>query len=74
MLQLFVLFEGYADHPRFFSFRKIRLQLKIAFSSYNRTWLHFHAVHMMVGKKKNMRWILPVKEVGEENSGEEEEL
>ena len=32
-----------------------------------RIWLHFHVVYMMVARKKRERWILRVKEAGEEN-------
>ena len=42
--------------------------------SLGRIWLHFHAVNMMVEKKRDMRWILHEKEVGEENLGEGAEL
>lgn len=42
--------------------------------SLGRIWLHFPAVNMMVGKKRNMKWILLEKEVGEENLGEGAEL
>lgn len=38
--------------------------------SFQRIWLLFHAVNMMVGRKRNMKWILLEKEAGEENSGE----
>ncbi|XP_039015680.1 O-fucosyltransferase 9-like isoform X2 [Hibiscus syriacus] len=37
-------------------------------------WLHFPDVNMIVGKKRNMKWILLEKEVGEENLGEGAEL
>ncbi|KAK4391248.1 O-fucosyltransferase 9 [Sesamum angolense] len=40
-------------------------------SDSKRIWLHFRAAYTMVVKKKSVRWILFVKEVGEENFGEE---
>lgn len=43
---------------------------KCQFLLFQRIWLHFHAVNMMVGKRRNMKWTLHENEVGEESSEE----
>lgn len=72
-------FEKVLSHLIFFihmhiSNRHSLINRPIFLSKFKRIWLHFLAVNMMVERKRNGKWILLVKKVGEVNLGEKVEL